>query len=153
VKPLREIVNLPPQGWRDICEEVVIATVDAVRGGYFNSIKPYSKHYKAVKTAGEATPPGVSQRSTSGKVDLTLTGDMLDGFKFLRLVKDGGLIGWDAVQSEKVEKNADMGRAITTDANALLPPVKKYFDKIIDTAFDRNAAKVSGRMNPIVIKL
>ena len=74
-----------------------------------HKFKPLSEPYATRKAAGKFR----RQSERSSRPNLVLTGDMMQDLQVRRVTKSKVWIGWTAVESGKIQGNADRGRAVT----------------------------------------
>jgi len=144
---IAQTVKLTPDAWRRKAERVIESIRNHVaKKQYFRGVK-YNADYALSKADRKAAPKGVPQASTSGTPDLTLTGKMLKGLEVRQVDDKGFTIGWIGEDAAKVEYNANMGRAITTDSVPLIPPVEKELYADIDANFAKRVAQSKSTTN------
>jgi len=145
--PMRDCATLPTKDWRWIMERLIKSIQYHVTEAHYFKGKPYSDGYKEAKMAGKARAKGVSQSSFSGIPDLVNSGKMFKGLEFREAHTTGGTIGWLGGDAAKVEWNADMGRAITTDSKPLIPPCDKEMMIDIDEKYKERCKDSSSTTN------
>ena len=80
-----------------------------------HKFKPLSEPYATRKAAGKFR----RQSERSSRPNLVLTGDMMQDLQPRRVTKSKVWIGWTAVESGKIQGNADRGRAVTLSSKAV----------------------------------
>ena len=141
---LADAARLPAKDWRWIADRLVASIRYHVREKKYFRGRRYSKDYADLKADRAAIPDGgVGQASTSRVPDLTLTGKMLDSLDVRHVDEYGFVAGWVGAEAVKVEANADMGRAITTPEEPLIPPVDADLQRDVDQMYSKRVAAVS----------
>ena len=150
-KTLKDIPAFTKQFWKGIGDEVadrirVHTTKDGkdVEGKKF---KPYSRSYKARKALGR----GKRQSSTSSKVDLQLTGDMMRNLQTRGFTNNQVTIGWSSTNAQKIQWNADMGRIVTKKSMPVPRGVQKFILNKVDNFIKDNSKQATSK--PITLKI
>ena len=137
-KPLNsnKIVDIPLKNWKDIGDFIGNEVRELVRdkkvlGG------SYSSDYRISKSSGTASPRGVPQASTSSKVDLTLTGKMLDDLKRDRVSKNQVTLSLLTINKKKMNSNMKKGWDML-DNNKVLKPIKSSINKRLESQINKN---------------
>jgi hypothetical protein len=110
-------------------------------------IKIYAQDYVTRKTSGKFK----RQSSTSSKVDLQLTGDMMKNLQTRGFTKDNVVIGWSGANASKVEWNDDMGRTITSNVRPVSKGVERFILNEVDKHIEKNAREAVKK--PINLKI
>tara|TARA_R110002012_G_scaffold263145_1_gene445683 strand:+ start:22739 stop:23203 length:465 start_codon:yes stop_codon:yes gene_type:complete len=150
-KELRDIPTFTKRFWKGIGDE----TADRIRvhttkdGKDVNGKKfqQYSTSYKARKASGKFK----RQSSTSSKVDLQLTGDMMRNLQTRGFTKDNVVIGWSGANASKVEWNDDMGRTITSNVRPVSKGIERFILNEVDKHIEKNAREAVKK--PINLKI
>lgn len=137
--------------WIEIGEEISnIMRVQTEKGKDVNNKK--FKAYKSKKYAmAKKNKKFKRQSSTGTRVDLTLTGDMLQDLQVVKATKDSVRIGFPS-EAAKVHGNADNGRHISTASTPIPAKAAKELKKLLDAQIKSNLNKVSGRTRIIIGK-
>ena len=150
-KTLKDIPTFTKKFWKAIGDEVadqirVHTTKDGkdVEGKKF---KPYSRSYKARKALGRVK----RQSSTSSKVDLQLTGDMMRNLQTRGFTNNQVTIGWSSTNAQKIQWNADMGRIVTKKSMPVPRGVQKFILNKVDNFIKDNAKQATSK--PITLKI
>jgi len=148
---LGKLANIPKfdkMFWKNVgdelTDEIIANTKERGRDVFNKKFKKYSRGYaesKATKFRGSA----------SNKVNLVLTGDMLNGLQTRGFTNESVVIGWSGTNAEKVQWNAEMGRAITLPKKPLSNKALKLFYKLMNKRIKRNADKETAK--PINFKI
>jgi len=150
-KELRDIPTFTKRFWKGIGDE----TADRIRvhttkdGKDVNGKKfqPYSTSYKARKASGKFK----RQSSTSSKVDLQLTGDMMRNLQTRGFTKDKVVIGWSGTNAQKIQWNDDMGRTVTSNVRPVSKGVERFILNEVDKHIEKNAREAVKK--PINLKI
>ena len=149
-KPLHTIADLGAPFWRIVAAGVVkrIKQLTAGGQGVSGRFHAYSDDYREAKAGGEFK----RQSSTSSRPNLMLTGDMMRDLKVIKVDKNGAQVGWSAF-GDRMRYNADKGRAISTEDQALHSGIERWIFKEIDKKVESNikAARVTKRVPVRVI--
>lgn len=150
-KTLKDIPTFTRQFWKGVGDEVAdqirVHTTKGgkdVEGKQFN---PYKSIYKARKSAGKYR----RQSSTSTKVDLQLTGDMMRNLQTRGFSKDNVIVGWSGTNAQKIQWNADMGRAVTKPSMPVNKGTQRFILKEVDRFIKKNAKQATKK--PINFKI
>ena len=108
---------------------------------------PYSTSYRARKASGKFK----RQSSTSSKVDLQLTGDMMRNLQTRGFSRDNVIIGWSGTNAQKIQWNDDMGRSVTSKTKPVTNKIERFIFKEVDLAIARNAKEATSK--PINLKI
>ena len=148
---LGKLANIPKFDkafWKNVgdelTDEIIANTTERSKDVFDKRFKKYSKGYaksKATKFRG----------SGGSKVNLTLTGDMMNGLQPRGFTNESVVIGWSGTNAEKVQWNADMGRTITTKSKPLSNRSLKLFYKLMTKRIKVNADKETAK--PINFKI
>ena len=145
---LSQIIDFNPQFWKkigdEITDEIRVQTQKRSKNVDGTPFKEYSTGYRNRK-------PRIRRGSGSNKVNLTLTGDMMNGLQTRSFNKESVTIGWSGVNAKKVQWNEDMGRVVTSRDM----PLSKQSLNIIETMTGKkiklDARKVTQK--PITFRL
>jgi hypothetical protein len=150
-KALREIPTFTKQFWKGVGDEVADRVrVHTTKGGKDvegRKFSPYSTTYKARKGLGKYK----RQSSTSTKVDLQLTGDMMRNLQTRGFTKDNVIIGWSGTNAQKIQWNADMGRVVTKSSMPVTKGIQRFILKEVDRFIEKNAEEATKK--PINFKI
>ena len=150
-KALREIPTFTKQFWKEVGDEVADRVrVHTTKGGKDvegRKFSPYSTTYKARKGLGKYK----RQSSTSTKVDLQLTGDMMRNLQTRGFTKDSVIIGWSGTNAQKIQWNADMGRVVTKPSMPVTKGTQRFILKEVDRFIEKNAEEATKK--PINFKI
>ena len=146
-----KLANIPrfdKQFWREvgneITDEIRVQTQKKGKDVFNKNFKSYSRGYAERK-------PRIRRGSGGNKVNLTLTGDMMNGLQTRSFNKESVTIGWSGVNAKKVQWNEDMGRIVTSRDM----PLSKQSLNIIETMTGKkiklDARKVTQK--PITFRL
>lgn len=128
----------------EITDEIIANTTERSKDVFDKRFKKYSRGYaksKATKFRGGG----------GSKVNLKLTGDMMNGLQTRGFTNESVVIGWSGTNAEKVQWNADMGRTITTKSKPLSNRSLKLFYKLMTKRIKVNADKETAK--PINFKI
>ena len=146
-----KLANIPrfdKQFWREvgneITDEIRVQTQKKGKDVFNKNFKSYSRGYAERK-------PRIRRGSGSNKVNLTLTGDMMNGLQVRGFTTDSVTIGWSGVNAQKVQWNEDMGRAVTTASKPLSNQSMKIVQQEARQRIKRNADKETAK--PINFKI
>ena len=150
-KALREIPTFTKQFWKGVGDEVADRVrVHTTKGGKDvegRKFSPYSTTYKARKGLGKYK----RQSSTSTKVDLQLTGDMMRNLQTRGFTKDSVIVGWSGTNAQKIQWNADMGRVVTKSSMPVTKGIQRFILKEVDRFIEKNAEEATKK--PINFKI
>ena len=150
-KTLRDIPTFTKQFWKGVGDEVSDQIrVHTTKGGKDvegRNFEPYKPTYKARKGLGKYK----RQSSTSTKVDLQLTGDMMRNLQTRGFTKDSVVVGWSGTNAQKIQWNADMGRTVTSKQRPVSKGIERFIFKEVDLAIARNAKEATSK--PINLKI
>ena len=150
-KALREIPTFTKQFWKGVGDEVADRVrVHTTKGGKDvegRKFSPYSTTYKARKGLGKYK----RQSSTSTKVDLQLTGDMMRNLQTRGFTKDNVIIGWSGTNAQKIRWNADMGRVVTKPSMPISKGTQRFILKEVERFIEKNAEEATKK--PINFKI
>ena len=166
-----KLANIPrfdKQFWREvgneITDEIRVQTQKKGKDVFNKKFKPYKTHApfwftkkvngKTIRVYAEDYPtrkPKLKRGSGSNKVNLTLTGDMMNGLQVRGFTTDSVTIGWSGVNAQKVQWNEDMGRAVTTASKPLSNKSIKIVQQEARQRIKRNADKETAK--PINFKI
>ena len=167
-----KLANIPkftPRFWKKVGDEICDLIRDRtqnmgldVKGKKF---KPYKTHApfwftkkvngKTIRVYAEDYPtrkPKLRRGSGSNKVNLTLTGDMMNGLQVRgKPTETSVTIGWSGVNAQKIQWNADMGRAVTTKRNPIPKQAISLVQNMTGKEIKINAEKETAK--PINFKI
>ena len=150
-KALRDIPTFTKQFWKGVGDEVADRIrVHTTKGGKDvegRKFSPYSTTYKARKGLGKYK----RQSSTSTKVDLQLTGDMMRNLQTRGFTKDSVIVGWSGTNAQKIQWNADMGRVVTKSSMPVTKKIQRFILKEVDRFIEKNAIEATKK--PINFKI
>lgn len=136
--------------WKHIGDEITddIRVQTQVKGkDVFNkNFKSYSRGYANRKPKLKRGGTGLGS-----KVNLTLTGDMMNGLQTRGFSSDSVTIGWSGTNAKKIQWNDDMGRAVTTNSKPLSNKSIKIVQKLAGRKIKVNADKETAK--PINFKI
>ena len=151
VSKLGKLANIPrfdKQFWREvgneITDEIRVQTQKQGKDVFNNRFKSYSRGYAERK-------PRIRRGSAGSKVNLTLTGDMMNGLQVRGFTPDSVTIGWSGTNAKKIQWNEDMGRAVTTAKKPLSNDSIKIVQQEARQRIKRNADKETAK--PINFKI
>jgi len=128
----------------EITDEIIANTTERSKDVFGKRFKKYSRGYaesKATRFRG----------SGGNKVNLTLTGDMMNGLQPRGFTNESVVIGWSGTNAEKIQWNEDMGRTVTTKSKPLSNRSLKLTYKLMNKRIKRNADKETAK--PINFKI
>jgi hypothetical protein len=150
-KKLKDIPTFTKQFWKKLGDETADRIrVHTTKGGKDVNNKPfeaYSTKYRTRKASGKFK----RQSSTSSKVDLQLTGDMMRNLQTRGFSRDNVVIGWRQENAQKIQWNADMGRTVTSKQRPVSKGIERFIFKEVDLAIARNAKEATSK--PINLKI
>ena len=150
-KALRDIPTFTKQFWKGVGDEVSdqirVHTTKGSKDVEGRKFSPYSTTYKARKGLGKYK----RQSSTSTKVDLQLTGDMMRNLQTRGFTKDNVVIGWSGTNAQKIQWNADMGRVVTKSSMPVTKKIQRFILKEVDRFIEKNAEEATKK--PINFKI
>lgn len=150
-KKLKDIPTFTKQFWKKLGDETADRIrVHTTKDGKDVNNKPfevYSTKYRVRKASGKFK----RQSSTSSKVDLQLTGDMMRNLQTRGFSRDNVVIGWRQENAQKIQWNADMGRTVTSKSKPVTNKIEKFIFKEVDLAIARNAKEAISK--PINLKI
>lgn len=150
-KKLKDIPTFTKQFWKKLGDETADRIrVHTTKDGKDVNNKPfevYSTKYRTRKASGKFK----RQSSTSSKVDLQLTGDMMRNLQTRGFSRDNVVIGWRQENAQKIQWNADMGRTVTSKSKPVTNKIEKFIFKEVDLAIARNAKEAISK--PINLKI
>ena len=148
---LGKIVTFTKQFWKGLGDEVADRIrVHTTKGGKDvegRKFEPYKPTYKARKGAGKYK----RQSSTSTKVDLQLSGDMMRNLQTRGFTKNNVVIGWSGTNAQKIQWNADMGRVVTKPSMPVTKGTQRFILKEVERFIEKNAEQASKK--PINFKI
>ena len=170
-KKLKDIPTFTKQFWKKLGDETADRIrVHTTKGGKDvnnKTFKPYKTHSpfwftkkvngKAIKIYAEdyktrkAGKKFKRQSSTSSKVDLQLTGDMMRNLQTRGFSRDNVVIGWSGTNAQKIQWNDDMGRTVTSKSKPVTNKIEKFIFKEVDLVIARNAKEATSK--PINLKI
>ena len=150
-KKLKDIPTFTKQFWKKLGDETADRIrVHTTKDGKDVNNKPfevYSTKYRTRKASGKFK----RQPSTSSKVDLQLTGDMMRNLQTRGFSRDNVVIGWRQENAQKIQWNADMGRTVTSKQRPVSKGIERFIFKEVDLAIARNAKEATSK--PINLKI
>lgn len=150
-KKLKDIPTFTKQFWKKLGDETADRIrVHTTKGGKDVNSKPfeaYSTKYRTRKASGKFK----RQSSTSSKVDLQLTGDMMRNLQTRGFSRDNVVIGWRQENAQKIEWNSKMGRTVTSKQRPVSKGIERFIFKEVDLAIARNAKEATSK--PINLKI
>lgn len=150
-KELQDIPTFTKQFWKFVGDEsadrIRVHTTKGGKDVEGRKFQPYSTSYKARKASGKFK----NQSSTSTKVDLQLTGDMMRNLQTRGFTKNNVIIGWRAENAQKIEWNADMGRTVTSNVRPVPKGVERFILNEVDKHINKNAREATRK--PINLKI
>ncbi len=151
VSKLGKLANIPKfdkQFWREvgneITDEIRVQTQKKGKDVFNKRFKSYSRGYAERK-------PRIRRGSGGSKVNLTLTGDMMNGLQVRGFTPDSVTIGWSGTNAKKIQWNEDIGRAVTTAKKPLSNDSMKIVQQEARQRIKRNADKETAK--PINFKI
>ena len=146
-----KLANIPKfdkQFWREvgneITDEIRVQTQKKGKEVFNKRFKSYSRGYAERK-------PRIRRGSAGSKVNLTLTGDMMNGLQVRGFTPDSVTIGWSGTNAKKIQWNEDMGRTVTTAKKPLSNDSIKIVQQEARQRIKRNADKETAK--PINFKI
>ena len=151
-KELQDIPTFTKQFWKFVGDEsadrIRVHTTKDGKDVQGRKFQPYSTSYKARKASGKFK----RQSSTSTKVDLQLTGDMMRNLQTRGFTKDKVVIGWSGANAQKVQWNAEMkDRVITSNVRPVPKGVERFILNEVDKHINKNAREATKK--PINLKI
>jgi hypothetical protein len=151
-KKLKDIPTFTKQFWKKLGDETADRIrVHTTKGGKDVNNKPfeaYSTKYRTRKASGKFK----RQSSTSSKVDLQLTGDMMRNLQTRGFSRDNVVIGWSGTNAQKIQWNADnKERVVTSKTKPVTNKIERFIFKEVDLAIARNAKEATSK--PINLKI
>ena len=130
----------------EITDEIRVQTQNKGKDVFNKNFKSYSRGYAERK-------PKLKRGGTGfgSKVNLTLTGDMMNGLQTRGFTSDSVTIGWGGTNAKKIQWNEDMGRAVTTDSKPLSNKSIKIAQQEARQRIKKNADKETAK--PINFKI
>ena len=150
----------------EITDEIRVQTQKKGKDVFNKNFKPYKTHPpfwftkkvngKTIRVYAEDYPtrkPKLKRGGTGfgSKVNLTLTGDMMNGLQTRGFTSNSVTIGWSGTNAKKIQWNADMGRAVTTNSKPLSNQSIKIAQQEARQRIKRNADKETAK--PINFKI
>lgn len=151
-KKLKDIPTFTKQFWKKLGDETADRIrVHTTKGGKDVNNKPfeaYSTKYRTRKASGKFK----RQSSTSSKVDLQLTGNMMKNLQTRGFSRDNVVIGWSGTNAQKIQWNADnKERVVTSKQRPVSKGIERFIFKEVDLAIARNAKEATSK--PINLKI
>jgi len=151
-KKLKDIPTFTKQFWKKLGDETADRIrVHTTKGGKDVNNKPfeaYSTKYRTRKASGKFK----RQSSTSSKVDLQLTGNMMKNLQTRGFSRDNVVIGWSGTNAQKIQWNADnKERVVTSKKRPVSKGIERFIFKEVDLAIARNAKEATSK--PINLKI
>lgn len=150
-KKLKDIPTFTKKFWKKLGDETADRIrVHTTKGGKDvnnKTFKPYSTNYRVRKASGKFK----RQSSTSSKVDLQLTGDMMRNLQTRGFSRDNVVIGWRQENAEKIDWNSKMGRTVTSKQRPVSKGIERFIFKEVDLAIAKNAKEATSK--PINLKI
>ena len=149
-KTLRDIPTFTKRFWKGVGDEVADRIrVHTTKGGKDVDgvkFKPYSTGY------AEREPKLFRGGTNFGsKVNLTLSGDMMNNLQTRGFTKDSVIVGWSGTNAQKIQWNADMGREGTKPAMPVTKGIQRFILKQVDRFIEKNAREATKK--PINLKI
>ena len=143
---LEKIPEFKKKDWKligdEICDRIRVQTQVEGKDVFNKKFRAYKKGYNKIKK---------KRGGDTGKVDLTLTGDMMNGLQVRGFTTDSVTIGWSGTNAKKIQWNEDMGRAVTTASKPLSNKSIKIVQQETRQRIKRNADKETAK--PINFKI
>ena len=140
---LEKIPQFNRKDWKivgdEICDRVRVQTQVDGKDVFNKKFKAYKKGYNKIKK---------KRGGDTGKVDLTLTGDMMNGLQTRGVSNNSVVIGWSGLNSKKIKGNRKQGRAVTTKNKPIPDKVTKWVRSYLGAKVDKNIQKNTSK--PIV---
>ena len=150
-KELQDIPTFTKQFWKFVGDEsadrIRVHTTKGGKDVEGRKFQPYSTSYRARKASGKFK----RQSSTSTKVDLQLTGDMMRNLQTRGFTKDKVVIGWSGADAQKIQWNDDMGRTVTSNVKPVPKGVERFILNEVDKHIIKNAREATKK--PINLKI
>ena len=150
-KKLKDIPTFTKQFWKKLGDETAdrirVHTTKSGKDVNGKGFSPYSTSYRARKASGKFK----RQSSTSSKVDLQLTGDMMRNLQTRGFSRDNVVVGWSGTNAQKIQWNDDMGRTVTSKSKPVTNKIERFIFKEVDLAIARNAKEATSK--PINLKI
>ncbi len=149
-KTLRDIPTFTKRFWKGVGDEVADRIrVHTTKGGKDVDgvkFKPYSTGYAERK-------PKLFRGGTNfgSKVNLTLSGDMMNNLQTRGFTKDSVIVGWSGTNAQKIQWNADMGREVTKPSMPVTKGIQRFILKQVDRFIEKNAREATKK--PINLKI
>ena len=149
-KTLRDIPTFTKRFWKGVGDEVADRIrVHTTKGGKDVDgvkFKPYSTGYAERK-------PKLFRGGTNfgSKVNLTLSGDMINNLQTRGFTKDSVVVGWSGTNAQKIQWNADMGREVTKPSMPVTKGIQRFILKQVDRFIEKNAREATKK--PINLKI
>lgn len=116
----------------EVCDRVRVQTQIDGKDVFDKPFKKYSTGYiKEKRKRGGVT----------GKVNLTLTGDMMNGLQTRGFTNQSVVIGWSGTNSKKIDWNKEQGRVVSTKRKPIPDKIERYVDNIIELEVNKNIKK------------
>lgn len=120
----------------ELCDRIRVQTQVDGKDVYGKPFKKYSQGYvKEKKKRGGVT----------GKVNLTLTGDMMNGLQTRGFTNKSVVIGWSGTNARKIEGNTKQGRVVTTSKKPISTELGKYLESALNTQVGKNIKKETSK--------
>ena len=140
---LEKIPEFNKKDWKligdEICDRIRVQTQVEGKDVFNKRFRVYKAGYNKIKK---------KRGGDTGKVDLTLTGDMMNGLQTRGFTNNSVVIGWSGLNSKKIKGNRKQGRAVTTKNKPIPDKVTKWVRSYLGTRVDMNIQKNTSK--PIV---
>jgi hypothetical protein len=170
-KELQDIPTFTKQFWKFVGDEsadrIRVHTTKGGKDVFGKKFTPYKRHepfwftktvnnkkikiYAQDYATRKASNSFKRQSSTSTKVDLQLTGDMMRNLQTRGFTKDKVVIGWSGANAQKIQWNDDMGRTVTSNVRPVPKHVEKFILNEVDKHINKNAREATKK--PINLKI
>ena len=151
-KKLKDIPTFTKQFWKKLGDEIADRIrVHTTKGGKDVNNKPFEAYSTKYRTR-KASDKFKGQSSTSSKVDLQLTGDMMRNLQTRGFSRDNVVVGWSGTNAQKIQWNADnKERVVTSKQRPVSKGIERFIFKEVDLAIARNAKEATSK--PINLKI
>jgi len=124
---LAKIPKFTPKFWKKVGNEICDLIRDRTQN---DSLDVKGKKFKSYSRGYAQRKPRLRRGSEGNKVNLTLSGDMMKNLQVRGNPTETSVtIGWNGVDAQKIQWNADMGRAVSTKRN----PIPKDSISLVQT--------------------
>ena len=149
-KTLRDIPTFTKQFWKGVGDEVADRIrVHTTKGGK----DVFNKNFIQYSTGYAERKPKLFRGGTNfgSKVNLTLSGDMMNNLQTRGFTKDSVIVGWSGTNAQKIQWNADMGRVVTKSSMPVTKGIQRFILKEVDRFIEKNAEQATKK--PINFKI